>query len=180
MARALIVIDVQNDYFPGGRMELHGAERAGEMVGEALRRCRAAGLRIFHIRHVARDPGASFFLSGTAGAEIHGLARPLDGEPVLVKHYPNGFRDTGLDELLRGEGIGELTLVGMMTHMCVDTTVRAAYDLGYRCQVVGEACATRDLSIGGAVVGAADVQTAFLAAIDGTFADVVGIGECLG
>lgn len=179
MARALIVVDVQNDYFPGGAMELFAAEAAGRNVSRILERFRAGGETVIHVRHVAKRVGATFFLPGTRGAEIHDCAMPGPGETVLVKHYPNSFRDTDLDGILSRAGIRELAIVGMMTHMCIDATVRAAFDLGYSCAVIGDCCATKALSYAGATVRAPDAHAAFLAALDGTFAKVVSTDEFL-
>jgi nicotinamidase-related amidase len=172
MDQALVLIDIQNDYFPGGRMELVGAEAAGRAAASLLARFRAAGLPVVHVRHESVRPGSTFFLPGTEGAAIHPCVAPLEVETVVRKHYPNSFRDTGLLDLLRGRGIRRLTLCGMMTHMCVDTTVRAAFDLGFECLLASDACATRDLEWEGRSVVAADVQAAYLAALGAVFARV--------
>jgi nicotinamidase-related amidase len=145
--KALVVIDMQNDYFPGGRFPLWGARRAGKQVAALLAEYRAAGIPIFHVRHVmgaerASDPN-SFFIEGTKGADIHPLAQPLPSEPVLTKKVPNSFTGTGLNDLLREKGVTELHIAGAMTNMCVDTTVRAAFDLGYRTILHERACAAR-------------------------------------
>jgi nicotinamidase-related amidase len=181
MAQALLIVDIQNDYFPGGAMELAGSREAGLQAEVLLQAFRQAGRPIVHIQHLAARPGATFFLPGTSGAEIHVSAAPLPGESVFQKHFPNSFRETPLLEHLRGQGITELVIAGMMTHMCIDTTVRAAFDLGFSCQLAQDACATRNLARNGVVVPAAQVQTAFLAAIDGTFAKVRSVDElCAG
>ncbi|MDR2892485.1 MAG: cysteine hydrolase [Deltaproteobacteria bacterium] len=172
--KALLLIDIQNDYFPGGRMELHHSEAAGEKASELLEAFRNANLPIFHVQHIA-SPNASFFLPGTDGAHIHMLVTPLAGEPVIVKHYPSSFRETDLLEQLRAAGITELVIVGMMTHMCVDTTVRAAHDLSFACTLAGDACATKSLAFDGRSVTAQDVQTVYLAALHGTFAEVTDV-----
>jgi len=130
-----------------------------------------------HIQHIAAYPGATFFLPGTKGAEIHEAVRPRDGEPVFQKHYPNAFRETPLLEHLRANEVSRLVIVGMMTHMCVDTTVRAAADLGLTCVLAHDACATLDLSFGDVNVPAASVQAAYLAALNGIFADVRSVQE---
>lgn len=130
-----------------------------------------------HIRHIAARPGATFFLPGTPGARIHKSAAPLDGETVFQKHNANAFRKTPLLEHLRGLGVTDLVVAGMMTHLCIDTTVRAAADLGFTCILAGDACATKALSFGDATVPARGVQTAFLAAINGTFARVMTAEE---
>lgn len=177
MSDALVVIDIQNDYFPGGSMELVGADAAARVAAGLLGRFRQAGLPVVHVRHESTRPGSTFFLPGTPGAEIHPLLAPLPGESVLTKHFPNSFRDTGLLEILREFSATRLTICGMMTHMCVDTSVRAAFDLGFACRLASDACATRDLSFAGRTVAAADVQTAYLAALGAVFAQVAPASE---
>ncbi|MBA4358680.1 MAG: cysteine hydrolase [Desulfovibrio sp.] len=172
MSSVLLIIDIQKDYFPGGRMELDGAEAAGSVAAGVLARFRAAGLPVVHVRHENLRPGSTFFLPGTDGAAIHPCAAPLPGEPVILKHFPNAFRDTKLLEELRALAASQLTVCGMMTHMCVDTSVRAAFDLGFGCRLVADACATRALAHAGRTVAAADVQTAYLAALGLVFAQV--------
>jgi nicotinamidase-related amidase len=181
MTQALLLVDIQNDYFPGGAMTLVGSPEAGIQAGHLLQAFRRAGRPVVHIQHLAARPGATFFLPGTAGAEIHTSVAPLPGEPVFQKHFPNSFRATPLQSHLQGLGVTHLVIAGMMTHMCIDTTVRAAFDLGFQCQLASDACATRGLARGGATVPAAQVQLAFLAALDGTFAQVLPVAElCAG
>jgi nicotinamidase-related amidase len=175
MTQALVLIDIQNDYFPDGTMELVGSAEAGLRAEVLLQAFRRTGRPIVHIQHLATRPGATFFLPGTKGAELHASVAPLPGEPVLRKHFPNAFRETPLHEHLRRLDITQLVLAGMMTHMCIDTTTRAAFDLGFQCQLAGDACATRDLARGGMTVPAAQVQAAFLAALDGIFAKVLTV-----
>jgi nicotinamidase-related amidase len=181
MTQALLLVDLQNDYFPGGAMELIGSPGAVAQAASLLHAWRRSGRPVVHIQHLATRPGATFFLPGTEGAALHPLVAPLPGEPVFEKHHPNSFRDTPLLEHLRGQGLTQLVLAGMMTHMCIDTTVRAAADLGFQCSVAQDACATRDLAWGGATVPAAHVQAAFLAALHGTFAQVLSVADlCAG
>ncbi|MGA7617459.1 MAG: cysteine hydrolase family protein [Thermoanaerobaculia bacterium] len=172
MKRALLLIDLQKDYFPGGAMELDGSDDAVNRASELLDSFRRAVRPVIHIQHVSVRPGATFFLPGTAGVEIHPSVAPLSGETLFRKHYPNSFRETPLLEHLRALGPDQLVIAGMMTHMCVDTTTRAAADYGFSCELVHDACATRDLRFGERMVAAADVQTSYLAALDGSFATV--------
>lgn len=174
---ALLLIDIQNDYFPGGAMELVGATEAGAQAGKLLAAFRQAPLPVIHIQHISVRSGASFFLPGTAGVEIHYPVRPNDGEPIFQKNFPNSFRETGLLEHLRRHGVSKLVIAGMMTQMCVDTTTRAAVDLGFACQLAHDACATRNLSFNGTTVAAADVQVAYMAALNGLFAKVMATDE---
>lgn len=169
---ALLVIDIQNDYFPGGRMELEGADAAGAKAAAALAAFRARRLPVFHVRHLSTRPGASFFVPGTPGALIHACVAPAPGEPVFEKNFPNSFRGTELHERLHKAGIEKLVVAGMMTHMCVDSSVRQAFDLGYRVSLIADACATRAQTFAGQALPASQVHAAFLAALDGLFARV--------
>jgi nicotinamidase-related amidase len=176
---ALLIIDIQNDYFPGGAMELEGAEAAGAKAGAALAAFRAKRLPVFHVRHVSVRPGATFFLPGTKGAEIQAAVAPAAGEAVIEKNFPNSFRATDLKLLLDRAGVKNLVVAGMMTQMCVDSSVRQAADLGYKVTLLADACATRAQSFGGETVPAAQVQRAFLAALNGLFAKVQPTDEFL-
>ncbi len=169
---ALVIIDIQNDYFPGGKMELAGADAAGANAGRLLARCRKLGKPVFHIQHLSVRPGATFFLPDTPGVEIHPSVAPQAGETVIRKHFPNAFRDTPLEEELRRINARHLLVVGMMTQMCIDTSVRAGRDLGYEITLAHDACATRNQKFGDQEVPAAQVQAAFMAALNGSFANV--------
>jgi|WetSurMetagenome_2_1015567.scaffolds.fasta_scaffold646617_1 nicotinamidase-related amidase len=170
---ALLIIDIQNDYFTNGKMELNGSDKASENAKLILDKFRSDKFPVIHIQHIATSPSATFFLPNTTGAEIHENVKPLEQEKIIIKHYPNSFRDTGLLDYLHEFGITELVICGMMTHMCVDATTRAAKDLGFNCILIGDACATRDLEINGQSVKAQDVQTSFLAALNYTYATVI-------
>jgi nicotinamidase-related amidase len=174
---AFVVIDIQNDYFPGGAMELEGADAAAAKAGMAMRNFREKNLPVIHVRHLSLRPGATFFLPGTRGAEIHASVQALAGETVIEKNFPNAFRNTGLKEFLDKQNIKNLVVAGMMTHMCVDASVRHAADLGYRITLLGDACATRAQSYGGETVPARQVHAAFLAALNGFYAKVVNAHE---
>jgi nicotinamidase-related amidase len=179
MQTALLIIDIQNDYFPGGTMELVGADAAARQAALLLAACRTKGMPVIHVQHIAPQPEATFFRPDTTGAQIHSSMVPLTAETLITKHYPNAFRETALLDTLRAANITHLVVVGMMTHMCIDSTVRAAADLGFDCQVVQDACATRDLASGGTTVPAAAVQTAFMAGLDGAFGKVVSAAQVL-
>jgi len=172
MQTALIIIDIQNDYFPGGKMELEGSPEAGLQAAKLLDAFRAKALPLVHVQHLSNRPGASFFLPDTQGADIHASVAPRAGETVMQKNFPNSFRATPLLEHLRGLGIDHLVIAGMMTHMCVDATTRAAFDLGFSCSLAHDACATRAVAFGDQRVAAAQVHAAFLAALNGLYAKV--------
>ena len=176
MKTALLLVDIQNDYFPGGRMELVGSPEAGRRAGELLSLFRKEKLPIFHIQHVAIRKDATFFLPDTTGVEIHETVCPLPGETVVRKHFPNSFRNTELLPLFRDSDVHLLVVCGMMTHMCVDATVRAAFDHGFECVTVCDACATKGLAFDGEEIPAGMVQGAFLAAL-ATYSRIVSAGE---
>lgn len=173
MNTALILIDIQNDYFPGGKMELERSIEASLCSKRLLSLFRKRELPLIHIQHINIRPGSTFFLPETDGIEIHENVKPLPGEIVVQKNYPNSFRDTSLLEHLKKEGIKHVVITGMMTHMCVDATTRAAFDHGFQCAVVADACATRSLSFCDNVIPAAHVHGAFLAALNAVYAKVV-------
>ncbi len=178
--KALLLIDIQNDYFPGGTMELVGAEKAGQNARKILEKFRAEKLPVVHVQHLAVRPEATFFIPGTNGAQIHESVHPDENEKIVVKHFPNSFRETGLLEYLQSQNVDELVICGMMTHMCVDATTRAAKDLGFTCTLLGDACATRDLEILGQKVKAVDVHNGFLAALNYFYSTVKTVDQYIG
>lgn len=173
MARGLLVIDIQRDYFPGGAFPLVEPEAAAASARRVLDVFRAAGDPVVHLRHVWDSPEATFMRPGTPGVEIHPTLAPVNNEPVLDKTEPNGFLGTGLAEVLEGLDVDQLHVVGMMSSMCVDATVRAAADLGLKVTVVHDGCAAPDLEFEGLAVPGAMVHAAFMAALADGYADVV-------
>ena len=164
MKTALLVIDIQKDYFPGGKMELVNPLEAGKKAYSLLQCFREHNGHHVHIQHIALKPDAPFFVRGTEGSDIHDVTAHFEGEPIVYKHYPNSFRDTNLLEMLKEWGVGRVVITGMMTHMCVDATVRAAADFGFQVWVAEDACATRDLEYDSTLIRAEHVHKAFLAA----------------
>ncbi len=173
VARGLLIIDIQNDYFPGGGMPLVGPEDAAAVASGLLERFRQAGEPVIHIQHMWDEEEATFMRPGTPGVQIHSSVAPIEGETLISKIYPNSFRETSLEATLKSRGIDELVVAGMMTSMCVDATVRAANDLGYQVTVVADACAAPDLEFDGRQVPGADVHAAFLAALSDSYATVL-------
>jgi nicotinamidase-related amidase len=177
MNSALILIDIQNEYFRGGKRELPEPQLAAQNARRALEFFRSKGLPVFHVRHNNLGSGSASFLPGSFGAEIHGSVKPVEGETVVVKHYPSAFLQTGLADLLREKGVGNLVVCGMMSHMCIDTSVRAAQDYDLPVIVLDDACATRDLAWAGETVPAHTVHNTIMAALNGTFARVMQTEE---
>ncbi|RQO40382.1 cysteine hydrolase [Chryseobacterium sp. KBW03] len=162
---ALLIIDVQNDYFQGGKMTLEKAEQAGENSKKILEYFRENNLPVIHIQHISTNDGATFFLPDTDGAKINHLVLPMNDEKVIVKHFPNSFRETDLLHYLQSKKIKNLVITGMMTDVCVEATTRAAFDFGFGNTIIGDATATRNRELNGEVVKAADIQRSFLAGI---------------
>ncbi|WP_424357810.1 cysteine hydrolase family protein [Methanocella sp. MCL-LM] len=179
MRTAFLLIDIQNDYFPGGKNELAGALEASMNARKLLDAFRIKKLPVIHVQHISTRPGATFFIPGTAGSEIHNNVKPAPGEITIVKHYPNSFRETVLLDKLKELEIEQLVVCGMMTHMCVDSTVRAAYDHGFRCLLACDACATKNLILNNEVVNAVDIQKAFMSSLNGMFAVVKSTDDVL-
>lgn len=173
MKNCLLLVDLQNDYFPGGEMELVDIDHAAYNAEILLIEFRKEKLPIIHVQHLSINPGALFFLPDSFGVEINQAVTPLEDEPVVIKHFPNSFRDTNLLELLQQQNIDRLTICGAMSHMCIDATTRAAFDLGFSCVVAEDACATRDLSFQDKTVKADKVHAAFMAALSNPYAEVI-------
>lgn len=180
MKQALVLIDIQNDYFTGGAYPLEGMEKAAEKAEMLLGSFRRKGQHVIHIRHISTYEGARFFLPDTKGSETHVSVLPSEGEEVVIKHFPNSFRETSLHELLQDSGIDTLVICGAMSNMCIDASVRAAADLGYACFVAQDACAASAISLNGRTVAPVDVHTAFLGALNGAYAVVKSADEIAG
>jgi nicotinamidase-related amidase len=165
MKTALLIIDIQKDYFPGGKYPLVNPLEAAQKAYMILQCFREQGSHHVHIQHISKEPDATFFISGDRGTDIHDSVAHFEGEPIVYKHQPNSFLNTNLLELLKSWEIERVIITGMMTHMCVDATARAASDLGFQVIVAEDACATRDLKYGDMVIPAEHVHKAFLAAL---------------
>jgi nicotinamidase-related amidase len=177
MPQALLLVDIQNDYFPGGDMELAGIDAASRNAAAILDRFRELELPLIHVRHEFASADAPFFRPGTPGAEIHPSAAPLPGEAVVTKNAVNSFHGTDLKKRLDALSVKDLVIVGAMSHMCIEGTTRAAADLGFRCQVIDDACATRDQQWAGRTIKAADVHGAAMSALAFAYAKVLPLKE---
>lgn len=179
MKKALLIIDVQNDYFEGGKMELHKPLDALANIEKILEDFRESKLPVIHVRHINTREGATFFLPETDGAEIHKNLTPWDNEYVVIKQAPNSFLGTNLLEILKENNIDELVICGMMSHMCVDTTVRICMDYGIKVTLLEDACATKELTFRSEVIPAETVHSVFMASLDKMFATVIKTDEML-
>jgi nicotinamidase-related amidase len=160
---ALLIVDIQNFYFPGDGPGLVNAENASLTAKEILQTFREKNQLVIHVRH-----------KSAKGSEINKNVEPLSNEKVITKEEVNSFQGTDLLVYLKTNNINRLVIIGMQTQMCLEAAVRAAYDFGFECVVVQEACATRDLTFGGKVVKAEDVQTSTFATLsDGRYSKVI-------
>lgn len=162
---ALLVIDIQEDHFPGGKHPLVNPLEAAQKAYMLLQCFREHGGHHVHIQHVSREPDATYFISGERGTDIHDSVAHFEGEPIVYKHEPNAFLNTNLLELLKSWQIERLIISGMMTHLDIDATARAASDLGFQIIIAEDACATRDLKYGDTTISAELVHKSFLAAL---------------
>ncbi len=175
----LIIVDLQNDYFEGGRMTLHKTDAAAANAARILAAFRDHAFPVIHIQHIIPETPAPFFEAGTEGVKINAAVAPIIGEPVIVKNHPNSFRDTGLKAALDALGATDLVIVGAMSQMCIDTTTRAAHDMGYGCTVAHDACACPPQSFNGVEVSAPQVHAAFMAALSDGFATVISTDKAI-
>ncbi|HEY9577089.1 MAG TPA: cysteine hydrolase family protein [Pseudobacillus sp.] len=152
---ALILVDIQNDYVPGGKMTLHETEKAAKNARVILDYFRENNLPLFHIQRIFKDEQA-----------------PLENETVIQKHFPNSFLHTSLEAQLKNIDIEHVVIVGMMSHMCIDATRRGAVDLGFSCTVIEDACTCPDLTFNEKIIKAQDVHSAFMAAIGSLYGSI--------
>ena len=179
MHTGLILVDFQNDYFPGGNMELVGIDEAVVNAQLLLNKFRIIKSPVIHIQHISARPDATFFLPETYGSKIHQTVIPKEDEIVVTKNFPNSFRGTSLLEILKKENIDNLIICGAMSHMCIDATTRAAFDLGFSCIVAEDACATKDLIFKSQTIKASNVHASFMAALSVSYAKVISTMELI-
>ena len=175
----LIVVDLQNEYLPTGKLPLTGIEAAAANAARVIAYARQQGMPVFHIRHEFANNEAPVFVPGTDGVNIQASVAPASGEPVIVKNHINAFRETDLKQQLDARGVEEVIVVGAMSHMCIDAVVRAAADMGYAVTVLHDACATLDLEFNGVTVPAAQAHAAAMAAFAFAYGSVISTDKYL-
>lgn len=175
----LVVIDVQNDYFPGGKFVLFRARSALARTLQLRDWARRKGLPIWWIRHTSPSPRAFFLLPNTPGAELHAALGPLPSEPIVDKHDPNSFVATDLEAQLRAHGVDTVVWAGMISWMCVETTVRSAKDKGFRNWVARDAVASGWISGPYGPVTPWSAHRAFLSALGFAHAELLSTRQIL-
>ncbi|MHC8305943.1 cysteine hydrolase family protein [Pseudomonas sp. PB3P13] len=179
MERGLVVVDLQNEYLPTGKLPLTGIEAAVANAIRVISHARDTGIPVFHIRHESDQEGAPIFVKGSGGAQIQPAVAPEGQEPVIVKKHINAFRETDLKQQLDAFDVQEIVVIGAMSHMCIDAVVRAAADMGYPVTVLHDACATLDLTFRGVKVPAAQAHAAIMAAFEFGYGTVKTVDEYL-
>jgi len=176
---ALVIVDLQNDYFAGGKYELEGTAAAATNAARLLEHFRAQGLLVVHVRHEFPAEDAPFFAPNSEGAKVHASVQEIEGEPVVLKHQINSFRDTNLKQILDSAEIESVLICGAMSHMCIDAVTRASADYGFQCSIAHDACATLSLEFNGTSVPASHVHAAFMSALGFAYAKVASTKELL-
>ena len=165
---ALLLIDIQDFYFPGGRLQLENPEVAGMNAGLLLDQFRKSELPVYHIRH-----------NFEPGGNIHHYVKPISGETVISKDQVNAFIDTDLMAVIQADSVEQLVVCGMQTHMCVEAVVRAAHDKGFSCLLVSDACATRALQYREHIIPAKNVHFSTIKSLQGAYARITTTEELL-
>lgn len=179
---ALLLIDIQNDYFPSftrAKMPLPNMDAASAQAAHLLAAARRSGTIVIHVKHVMASDAAPFFHPGTPGAELHESVAPQSEETVIEKTRPNSFVGTKLQELLREAQVEHLTICGAMSQMCIDATVRAAVDLGFKVTLAHDACAAATVEHDGVTASSDMVQAAIMAPLAASYAEVQRASECV-
>ena len=159
---ALLLIDIQDFYFPGGRVQLEHPEQAGMNAGLLLDQFRKQAYPVYHVKHQFEP-----------GGDIQANDEPRAGEPIITKQQVNAFLGTDLLAMLQADSVRQLVICGMQTHMCVEAAVRAAHDYGFTCILVEDACATRALQYQEMIIPARYVHYSTIKTLEDTYATVV-------
>ena len=176
---ALLLLEFQNDYFPNGRTPVDKSVEACARAEAALHLCRNKKIPVIHMQHLSTQCNAVDLFPCTKGADFYHTVQPIKGETIIKKHYPNSFKDTALLNHLIKNKINHLVVCGMMMHAAIDATVRAAFDLGFGCTVLFDACAARPLDFNHAMITAQNVHSAFLAGLQLSYASIISTDDFL-
>jgi nicotinamidase-related amidase len=163
--KALLIIDIQDFYFPGGKSALVEPEKAAANAALLLESFRSNKLLVIHVRH-----------NSEPGGKINDIVKPLTSEKIISKDAVNCFVKTDLLDYLTSNKTDTLVICGMQTHMCVEAATRAASDYGFKCILIHDACATKDLKFGEKTIKAEDVHYSTLSTLK-NYAQVISTKE---
>lgn len=178
MTTALIVIDVQESFRQQSSWADISAPDIVERVTQLVDAAREADDVVAWVLHAAPGSGGPFDpVNGLV--ELQPGLTPLDGDITVLKTSHNAFTTTNLGQQLMLRNVDHLRIVGIRTEQCVETTVRLAYDMGYRMEVVIDATATHPLLLadGSGALTAEDVIARTAAALSGRFATITTIAD---
>ena len=176
---ALILVDIQNDYFEGGDWPVAKMQTVASNAALLLEQARQRGEMVVHIRHQMPSDAAPFFCPGSKGADIHASVAPIPDEAVIVKARPNSFAGTDLLNQLQSAGVESVVICGAMSQMCIDATTRAAVDHGFQVSIAEDACGAKEMSFGDINLTAEQIHAAFMAPLAMSYAKVLTTQELL-
>ncbi|HAV5025346.1 TPA: cysteine hydrolase [Acinetobacter baumannii] len=177
--KAVLVVDLQNEYLIEGKLPLVNINEVLNNANKIIENAREKNIPVIHIRHEALEKDSPFFAANTEGVKINEKVTPLENEIVITKHYPNSFLNTELLETLNQNDIKDLTIIGAMSHICIDATTRAASDLGFKCTVIEDACGRMGVQFNGLNVSAQEVHSTIMAALGFAYADIKTTNDLL-
>lgn len=178
--RALIVIDVQNEYFDGALpISAPPTETSLANIGRSMDAATAAGVPVIVVRHGDADPEAPIFREGSHAWELHPEIERRSRDHLVEKTFPGSFTDTPLGDILAADEIDTVVITGYMTHMCVDTTSRQAAHRGLSVEILNDATGTLALENSGGTATGEELHRSTLVAQGQFFADVVTTDEWL-
>lgn len=169
---ALLVIDLQNEYLPTGKLPLVNIKQTAANAVNVIAKARQEGTQVIHVQHIGKAE-SPIFQPSSNGIEFQDIVKPQANETVVIKNQINAFLNTNLKEILDSNEVTELVVIGAMSHICIDAAVRAASDFGYKVKVIHDACATLDLEFSGVKIPAAHVHTTIMAAFEFAYAQVI-------
>jgi nicotinamidase-related amidase len=172
--RALLVIDVQNEYFDGALPISDPApETSLANVGRAMDAADAAGVPVIVVRHTSSEADSPIFRAGSHAWELHPEVAGRRHDHLVEKQLPGSFTGTQLEDILADAGVDTVAISGYMTHMCVDTTSRQAAHRGLAVEILSDATGTLALENSGGAAGGEELHRATLVAQGQFFADIV-------
>ena len=176
MKEALLVIDVQNEYFTGRLPETHPAGSLDNIL-KAMDWAHEGRVPVIVIRHTSTAPEATTFRKGTSGWELQAEIKRRHADVIMEKTLPGSFTGTSLDDWLQKRSIATVSIAGYMTQMCCDTTARQAFHRNYAVNFLADATGTLDITNHAGSISAADLHRAILVTQQQRFARVMPTDE---